>query len=104
MGEQLVRRALEYANSPDALTTSERMWLVKQAADADDENQRCAMTAEEYGFDEMLARLIAKGALAIKGDEVFFTEMGLGDAFKAYQVMSGVERETADGSNALWYH
>lgn len=89
----MVRAALDFANSPDALTTPERMWLVKEAADADDETRRCVRNADSYGWDEMLAALVMKGAMAVHGKAVFFTEMGLSDAYKAYRVMAGVEEE-----------
>ncbi len=88
MGEKLVREALEYVKSPDALTTPERKWLVKLAMDADDATRQVSWEFEDPGWG--LPRLIAKGALERREDGVFFTEMGLADAYKAYRVMSGV--------------
>lgn len=87
MGEKLIREALEYVRSPDALTTPERLALVHLAADADDTTRGCPdlVPTREHTM------LIAKGALELRGDRLFFTEMTLADAYKAYRVMAGVE-------------
>ncbi len=87
MGEKLVREALEYVKTPDALTTPERMALVRLATGADDVTRQCA----DIMLDGTLDQLITKGALEIRNEGLFFTSMTLADAYKAYRVMSGVE-------------
>ena len=100
MGEKLVREALEYVKSPDALTTPERMHLVKMAADADDVTRRVSYFSDDPLYpdvDGVLIALIAKGALEQRADGMFFTEMTLADAYKAYRVMSGVGSTDEEG-------